>query len=188
VQQQAGKSGEVGQVVEQDGRKTIQFSEGRAYLVDGRTLVLATTAWDSAVTSLIDGKGTPASTNSKKDLFAKVNTSASVWGVATIPAELAGMAPMFGAPAEFASVQSVVGSLDLTTGVSIDVVAGFNSAETASSLALQLKTLMTEGTQGAPAEVSGMVEKIKIEAVGTDVKIAMSATLDEITKIQAMAK
>jgi hypothetical protein len=185
LQESAGE-GTAGQVVTENGKKSIQFSKGRAYLVDGRTLALTTTAWDSALVSLMDGQGSPAVSNSKKDLFAKVNTNASMWGVATIPAELAGMAPMLGAPAEFASVQSVTGSLDLSTGAAVNVVAGFTSEDAAKSVTTQLQALLAEASKSSP-ELSSLSQTVKIEAAGTDVKVAMSASAEEMAKIQAAA-
>src|SRR5690606_1201288 len=93
IQKQAGDP-QVADVVSKDGKQVVEFTDGRAFLVDGRTLALATTEWSRAVADLIDVKGTAAASSRKKDLFAKVNGGAAVWGVATIPAELAGMAPL----------------------------------------------------------------------------------------------
>ena len=186
VQKSAGE-GAAGEVATENGKKSIQFAKGRAYLVDGRTLALTTTAWDSALVSLIDGTGSSAIGNSKKDLFAKTNTGATMWGLANIPPELAGMAPMFGAPAEFASVKSVTWSLDLVDGAAINVLAGFASEDTAKSVTTQLQALLAEATKEAPPELSGMIKSVKIEAVGTDVKVAMSATAEEMAKLQAAA-
>src|SRR5690606_38321771 len=135
------------------GKKSIQFSKGRAYLVDGRTLAMVSTAWDGAVVGLIDGTGSPALSNSKKDLFAKVDTRAAMWGVATIPAELAGLAPMLGAPAEFAMVKSVTGSVDLSDGVGVSVLAGFDSEATAKSVSTQLQGMLADISKDAPAEL-----------------------------------
>jgi hypothetical protein len=186
VQKSAGE-GAAGEVATTDGKKSIQFAKGRAYLVDGRTLALTTTGWDSTLVSLIDGKGSPAISNSKKDLFAKVNTNATMWGLAVIPPELAGMAPMFGAPAEFSSVQNVTGSLDLSSGAAINVLAGFNSEATAKSVAEQLQALLVVAGQEVPPEFAGVMKSLKIEAAGTDLKVALSATADELAKIQAAA-
>jgi hypothetical protein len=184
VQKQAGDP-EIADVVTQDGKKMIQFTDGRAYLVDGRTLALATTAWEGALGELIDGKGTPAVSNSKKDLFAKVNGAASIWGVAVVPPELASMGAMFGAPAEISTVQTVTGSVDLSSGAAINMLAGFASEDAAKSVATWMQTMLGEATKDAPAEVAGVVKSVKIEAAGKDVTVAMTATMDDINKAAA---
>jgi hypothetical protein len=186
VQKSAGE-GPAGEVATENGKKSIKYAKGRAYLVDGRTLAMTTTAWDSALVSLIDGTGSSAIGGSKKDLFAKTNTGATMWGLANIPPELAGLAPAFGAPAEFASVKSVTGSIDLVDGAAINVIAGFTSEDTAKSVVTQLQALITAASSEAPPEVAGMIKSVKIEAAGTDVKVAMSATAEELTKLQAVA-
>jgi len=94
---------------------------------------------------------------------------------------------MFGAPAEFASVKSVTGSMDLSSGAAINVLAGFGSEDTAKSVATQLQALVAEASKDAPAELAGVVKSVTIEAAGTDVKIAMSATAEELATIQAAA-
>lgn len=181
IQKQAGDP-EAAEVVTQDGKKVIQFTDGRAFLVDGRTLVFATTAWASAVSDLIDGKGTAAATGSKKDLFAKVDGAAAAWAVANVPAELAGMAPLLGAPAEFATVRSVTGSVDLSNGATIKVLVGFESPDTAQKLVATVQALVGEASKDAPAEVQGMLKNMKVEAAGADLQVVITATVDELMK------
>lgn len=186
VQKSAGK-GAAGEVETTNGKKSLTYAQGRAYLVDGRTLAMTTTAWDGALVSLIDGTGSSAIGGSKKDLFAKTNTGATMWALANIPPELAGMIPMFGAPAEFASVKSVTGSIDLVDGAAINVSAGFTSEDAAKSVVTQLQALVAVATGEVPPEFAGVVKSLKIEAAGTDVNVALSATPDELAKLQAAA-
>src|SRR5690606_994842 len=95
VQKQAGDE-QIADVVKEGGKNVINFTDGRAYLVNDNMLALATTDWQDAVGELIDGKGTPAIENSKKDAMGKVDTKKAVWFVASVPAELAGMAALAG--------------------------------------------------------------------------------------------
>ncbi|MFO7563816.1 MAG: hypothetical protein R6X02_14315 [Enhygromyxa sp.] len=181
VQKLAGDP-QVADVVTQDGKKVIQFTDGRAFLVNDRTLALATTAWESSVADLIDGKGKPAASNSKKELFAKIDGSASLWALATVPTELAAMAPLLGVPAEFASLRNLAASVKLEDGASVDMLAGFDSEDTAKSVAATLQTMLGDASKDAPAELATMIQSTKIEAAGGDVKIVLSASMADIAK------
>jgi hypothetical protein len=186
VQKLAGDP-QLAEVVTQGGKKVIQFTDGRAFLVDDRTLALATTAWESSVSDLIDGKGTAAASNSKKEMLAKINGGASVWGVASVPAEIASMAPMLGAPTELASLRSLSGSVDLKDGATITVLAGVGAEATAKALADKLQVMLGDASKDAPAEMVPVIQSTKIEAAGSDVKIAMTASLADLAKAAAVA-
>jgi hypothetical protein len=184
IQKQAGDS-QLAEVVNQNGKKLIQFTDGRAYLVDARTLAITTTAWEGTVDGLVGGTGTPAATGSKKDLFAKVDGSATIWGVADVPAELAGMAALFGAPSEFSSIKQVTGSVDLSSGAAVKMLAGFTSEATATKVTTQLQAMLAEAAKAAPAELAPMIGTVKIASAGADMTMSMSASMDDITKAQA---
>jgi hypothetical protein len=186
IQKMAGDA-QLADVVTQDGKKMIQFTDGRAYLVDGRTLAIVTTAWETSVGTLVDGKGTGAAASSKKELFTKVNGAASIWGVASLPPEIAGMAAMFGAPPEFSDVTSVTGSIDLSNGAAVNALAVFGSADKAKSVADQLQTILAAAAGEVPPELANVVKSVKIEAAGTDLKISMTASMDEINKAKDAA-
>lgn len=183
--QKAGGEEEAADVTKQDGKKIIQFTDGRAYLVNKNMLAMATTAWEDKVGELIDGKGTPAIENSKKDLYGKVDTKAAMWFLAEIPPELAGMAAM--AAPEAAEVKTAAGTIDLSKGAAVNFVAGFDSEDKAKAVAEKLQALF-DGVKGeAPKELAGVVESVKIEASGSDVKLSVSATTDEINAAKAVA-
>lgn len=182
--EQAGAP-EAAKVVTHEGKKMIQFTGGRAYLVDDRTLAVATTSWEAAVGGLIDGKGTSTISGAKKDLFAKVNPQTGVWGVADVPVQLSGMAPVMGLPAEMASVKTVSGSIDLRDGAAINLVAGFEGADKAKAVSTQLTAML--GAATVPPEFSNIAKTIKIEAVDTDLKISLSATMADLNAAKAAA-
>ena len=185
VQKLAGDP-QLAEVVTQDGKKIIQFTDGRAYLVDGRTLAIATTAWESTVTGLIDGSGTSA-TAGKKDLFAKVDGGASIWGVASLPPEIAGMAAVFGAPPEFSSVTAVTGSIDLSNGAAVKALAVFNGEDKAKAVNDQLTALVAEASKEAPPELGNVVKSVKIQNTGADLSVEVTATMDDITNAKGAA-
>jgi hypothetical protein len=184
--QRMGGDEEIADVTKDSGHKIIQFTDGRAYLVNDNMLALATTAWEDKIGELIDGKGSPAIDNSKKDLYGKVDTKAAMWFVADVPTELAAGAAMI-AP-EASKIKTVIGSMDFSKGVAVDVVAGFGSAEDAKAVADEAKKQFDE-VKGMAALIgmSSAAESVKIEAAGSDVKVAASASLEEIKALQNMS-
>jgi hypothetical protein len=176
---------EIAEVTKIDGKKVIEGTDARAYLVNKNMMAMATTAWQDKVGELIDGKGSPAIENSKKDLYGKVDTKAAVWFLADIPPELAGMAAME-AP-EDAEVKTAAGSVDLSKGAALNLIAGFDSEDKAKAVAEKLQGLFDSVKGEAPKELAGVVESTKIEASGSDVKVSVSATTDELTAAKAVA-
>jgi hypothetical protein len=184
LQKSAGDP-EIAEVTKVDGKKVIEGTDARAYLVNKNMMAMATTGWQDKVGELIDGKGTPAIENSKKDLYGKVDTKGAMWFLADIPAELAGMAAL--AAPEAAEVKTAAGTIDLSKGAAINLLAGFDSADKAKTVATTLQGLF-DGVKGeAPKELAGIVESVKIEASGNDVKISASATTDELTAAKSVA-
>lgn len=176
---------EVADVTKESGHKIIQFTDGRAYLVNDNMLALATTAWEAKIGELIDGKGTPAIDNSKKDLYGKVDNKAAVWFLAEVPSEMAAGAAML-AP-EASKIKTVIGSVDFSKGVGVNVVAGFGSEDDAKAVAESAQKQFDE-VKGMAALVgmSSAAESVKIEAAGSDVKVNASASMEEITALQKM--
>jgi hypothetical protein len=167
------------EVTKADGRSFIEVDEMNAYLVNKNTMAVTSSGWKDKVGELIDGKGTPAIEGSKKDLYGKVDTKAAIWILADVPAELASYAA-FVAP-DAAEVKNVVGMVDLSKGASISLIAGFADDDKATAAATALQTLLDENKAGAPKELASAAESVKIEASGSDVKLSISATTDEIT-------
>lgn len=182
VQKQAGDE-QIADVVKEGGKNVINFTDGRAYLVNDNMLALATTDWQDAVGELIDGKGKPAIDNSKKDMMGKVDTKKAIWFVASVPAELAGMAAMAGP--EVTEVKTVAGSFDLSKGVAIEFVAGFEAEDKAKAAADKLQSLFDQAKGETPADLKGMTESVKIEASGSDVKLSASASMDDVNAVKS---
>jgi hypothetical protein len=183
--QKAAGDEEIAEVTKVDGKKVIEGTDARAYLVNKNMMAMATTAWQDKVGELIDGKGSPAIENSKKDLYGKVDTKAAMWFLADIPPELAGMAAM--AAPEAAEVKTAAGTIDLSKGAAVNFIAGFDSEDKAKAVAAKLQELFDSVKGEAPKELAGVVESTKIEASGTDVKVSVSATTDEITAAKSVA-
>lgn len=180
VQKKAGRP-QTADVITQDGKKVVQFTAGRAFLVDDRTLALATTSWASSVVDLLDGKGTPAAL-AKQELLVKVDGRATVWGLGPVPAEVVRMAPLLGLPAELKTVRDVVASLELGEGATIRMVAGFASEDIATMVASKLRSLLGDARKIVAADLAGVVKNTQVETDGADVKIVVTATAAEIAK------
>ena len=108
-----------------------------------------------------------------------------MWFLADVPSEMAGGAAML-AP-EATKVKTVIGSLDFSKGLAVDMVAGFGSAEDAKAVADAAQKQFDE-VKGMAALIgmSAAAESVKIEAAGSDVKVAASASMEEITALQKM--
>lgn len=183
--QKLGGDAEAAEVTKVDGKKVIEGTDARAYLVNKNMMAMASTGWQDKVGELIDGKGSAAIDNSKKDLYGKVDTKAAMWFLAAVPPDLASMAAM--AAPEAADVKTAAGTVDLSKGAAINLLAGFDSEDKAKAVAEKLQGLF-DGVKGeAPKELAGMVESVKIEASGSDVKISVSATTEELTAAKAVA-
>ncbi len=181
--QKANGDEEAADVTKEDGHKIIQFTDGRAYLVSDNMLAVTTKGWETAVGELIDGKGKPAIENSKKDLFGKVDTKAAMWFLADVPSDVAGMAA-FVAP-EVSKIKTAAGSVDLSKGLAINLIAGFGSEDEAKAVA-EMGTKMLDEAKADPTFGSA-AGSVKIEASGSDVKVAASMSTDEITTLQKAA-
>ena len=176
--QKMGGEEEAAEVTKEDGKKIIQFTDGRAYLVNKNMLALATTAWEDKVGALIEKEGKPAVENSKKELFGKVDTKKAVWFIAEVPSSMADMAAL--AAPDASGVKTAAGSVDLSKGAAVDFVAGFGDEAKAKTVAGSIQQMFDEVKGQAPPELAGVVESVKIEASGADVKFAVSASMDDI--------
>jgi len=177
MQKQNGED-ESAEVVTDDGKDVVKFEKGRAYLVNDNLVAITSTAWETKVGELIDGKGKSAADNSKKDLLAKVDHKKAMWFVANVPSDMASMAAMAGP--EATEVKTVVGAMDLSKGIAFEVLAGFGDKDKAKAAADAVQA-MFDGAKGmAPEDLKGMVDSVKIEASGSDVKFAVSASMADL--------
>lgn len=174
------------EVVKEGGNNVIDIDQFRVYLVSDKMLAIASTDWKDPVAELIDGKGKPAVENSKKDLMGKVDTKKAIWFVATIPSELASMAAMAGPElADLTEIKTAAGSVDLSKGVALELIAGFDSDDKASAVAEKIQALNDKSKSQTPENLKGMSESVKIEASGSDVKLSASASKDEVEAAMA---
>jgi hypothetical protein len=184
MQKQNGEKEEA-DVVKEGGKNVINMSDKRAYLLNDNTIVFASSAWKDSVAKLIDGEGKAAVDNSKKDALGKVDTKKPVWFVADVPSDMAAMAAMVGQ--ELTEVKSVVGSVDLSKGMALDLVAGFESSDKAKAAADKVNGLFNDVKGDVPDDLKRMVDSVKIDASGSDVKISVAASMDDIDAAKKLA-
>jgi hypothetical protein len=176
---------EKAEVTTEGGHKLIKVDdEVQVFLVTDDMVALVSEGWRGKVVELLDGKGTPAIEGSKKELYGKVDTKAAVWFFADVPADAAGNAALISP--EATKVKTIAGNVDLSKGVGVDVVAGFGSEDEAKAVAEAAQKALTEYKPMIPAGLSGVVESVKIEASGSELKLGVSATMDDIDAAKTM--
>jgi len=173
-------------IAEDGGKKVLRMDggEGTGFIVDGKTIVVASKSWEAAVKDLIDGKGKAATEGANKDIFSRADQSKHIWAAGLVPADAAGAAKGMGAEPKDFSV-----SLDLADGMSFQAAVGLASAEQAS----ELKKKADEGLAalkglapmlGIPAKA---VETLKVDAKGNLISVSASMGHDDLKQLQDKA-
>lgn len=174
-------------VSNKDGKKIVQFADGRAYLVNDNMLAIATTSWEDKVGALIDGEGKPAVDNSKKDLYGAIDNKAAVWFVAAVPTEVSAMGAMFGAP-ELADVKTAAGSLDLSSGVGVNLIVDMADEAKAKAAADKANGMLEEVKKAPQAkDFDSTMKSLEIKADGGKITIKAAASMDDINKAKELA-
>jgi hypothetical protein len=165
-------------IVDDGGKKALKMEGDKAggWIVDGRTVVIASKPWQPAVKDLIDGKGKPASEGPNKDLFARADQSKHIWGAGLVPANVASDAKAMGA-----DLKDMSGSLDFSSGLNLQATAGLASAEQATNM----KKMADEQMKGAEmfAGMVGLAEAVKRVQITTKdatISVAANVTNEEI--------
>ncbi|MEZ4454517.1 MAG: hypothetical protein R3B09_34010, partial [Nannocystaceae bacterium] len=179
------KSGKVPfTIADEGGRKVLKMDDddGIGYIVDAKTVVIATKAWAGPTKDLIEGKGKSAADGPNKDLFARADQKKHIWFAGLIPAAAAGQ--LKGSPAE--GVKDFSGSLDLSNGVAVTLAAGVESADKAKELKdmAEKQYAMVKGMSaliGVPASVA---DSVKFDTSGNAISVSASATPDDIKAIK----
>ncbi len=179
------KSGEDPWTVEEkDGKKTLSIDGGEAIgiPVSDNLLVVTSKGWESAVRELIAGKGKAAATGSLKAELDKAPKDKQIWIAGKVPADAA--AGLKGTPGE--KVSAIYGGIDLSNGLAVSAGGVTDSAESAKKIQEELqKTFDQFKGMAAPMGVpQAVIDSVKIEAADTDVKVALSASAEDLKAIQ----
>ncbi len=160
----------------------MEGDDGVGYIVDDKTVVIATSGWAAATKELIDGKGKSAADGPNKDLFGRADQSKHIWFSGLLPAEAAGQ--LKGSPAE--GLKDISGSMDLSNGVAFTVTAGAESAEKAEEMKKQAEEQfgMVKGMAGLFGVPAGVVDSVKFDTKDNAISVSAKASAEDIKAIQ----
>ncbi len=169
-----------------DGKKIV-FADDDAsgFIVDDKTVVVASKSWASSVEGLVGGTGTAAVDGGLKDAMALADGGKHIWFAGKVPAEQAAQL----GPA--AGLSMVGGAFDLSGGgLGIDVKGKFAEADKAKAAAdeankgfEQVKPMA--GMMGLP---QGMVDSVKIEASGDTITVTAKASKEDLEALKKKAE
>ena len=163
----------------------MEGDDGVGYIVDAKTVVIATKDWATATKDLVDGKGKSAADGPNKDLFGRADQSKHIWFAGLLPEAAASQ--LKGSPAE--GLKNVSGAFDLSDGVSFSVAAGTESADKAKALKEQAEQQfgMVKGMAGLFGIPQGVVDSVKFDVSGDAISVSAKVTTEEIKSIQENA-
>ena len=167
-----------------DGKK-IKIDDGEkvaGFIVDDKTVVVASKSWTTSVEALVGGTGKSAVDGGLKDAIALTDQSKHVWFAGKVPAEAAE------GPA--AGLTTAGGSMDVSGGgLGLSIKGKFDAAEKAAAAAAaanagfeQVKPMA--GAMGLP---QGLVDSVKIEAAGDVITVSAKASKDDLEALKKKA-
>lgn len=171
-------------VEEKDGKKVLAMENGGVgYIVNEGTLVVATKDWAAPVKELIDGKGKSVFDGALKDVIGRADTGKTMWAAGSIPGEM-----LKGTPGEGA--KDAAGSIDLSSGVALAASVGFGSADDATKKKDELQKQFDQfkGMASGIGVPQSVVDSVKIEASGSAVTVSVTASEDDVKKLNEAAK
>lgn len=160
---------------DKDGKRVANMNgEGFAYFVDANTLAIAHKDWAGKLVERMDGKGTPASEGSLKDVYGSLDTGKHVWFGGIVPAEATAGAPV----PSLGSVKTLAGWMDFSGGMQLSLTAGFADADGAKKASDELNGLMAlaKGQAGSMGIPQGVVDSLKVEASDKNVVFGVKAS------------
>lgn len=165
-----------------DGTKLVMGDgDGSGWIVDDKTVVIASSGWASTVEGLIGGKGTSAVDGGLKDAMALTDSGKHVWAAGKIPAEAAGqLGPAAGLTMAGMAMDLSGGGLGLAVkGKFADADKAKATADEANKQFEQVKPMA--GMLGVP---QGMVDSIKIEASGDTLSVTAKASKEDLEAVK----
>lgn len=169
-------------IVDEGGKKTLKMDKGTGYIVDARTIVVASAAWAGAVKDLMDGKGKAAVDGANSGLFGRADQSRHIWAAGKLPAGM-GMIPLVGEVKDFS------GSLDMSDGAAIQATIGFEKAEQATMIKALADSQIPKAKeslagQGLPATIA---DTLKIDAKDNLLSVELKLSDSDLKTLQDKA-
>lgn len=169
-------------ISDEGGKKVLNMDDGVGYIVDARTIVVASKPWGAAVKDLTDGKGKSAQDGPNNALFSRADQSKHVWFSGLAPEQVAGMAKAQGG----VDVKDFSGSVDLSDGLGVKLAAGLASAEQAAGLKKKADELLPMAKMGLPLMglPATVADSVKIEAKDALIHFEMSMSAADLKTAQ----
>lgn len=179
------KSGEAPFTIADEGGKKIlkmKGDEGVGYILDAKTVVIATKDWAAATKELIEGKGKSAADGANKDLFGRADQKKHIWFAGILPESA--LAGLKGSPAD--GLKDFSGSLDLTSGLAVNVTVGVADEAKAKEMKgqIDMQWPMAKGMAGMFGVPQPVVDSVKFDQSGSSLSVSASISDADMKAIQ----
>jgi hypothetical protein len=179
--------GENFRVEERGGARLMVLEGGDAhgYMVNDDTLAFVSKGWDTPVRNLMIGQGNSVRDGGLKDVLAQADQSKHVWFAGTVSPQLSRLTDAI--PGGLSGLQSIAGSLDLTTGLALVMSFGMDNADRASATLAQVQKQFAgvkpmAGMIGLP---SAAVDRVQFDKKDNAVTMTASLSMDEIRTMRS---
>ncbi|MFZ2957896.1 MAG: hypothetical protein WA705_13495 [Candidatus Ozemobacteraceae bacterium] len=185
---EAGKSAIVEKFEGFDAIKTKNENEGLAVFIDKNTVVIGMPKDIKMVIDVKGGKAKSVSGNAAfTSLLKKADTAASIWGVGQMPAntlEHAKNAPN----ASFPGISLFTFAFNYSSDISFSFLAETAKKEEAANMVAALNGMVVQikAMAAKSPEAVGIVNMIKVEAVGNAVKVALNVPKDKFEELKKL--
>ncbi len=156
------------------------------WAIDDDRIAFATPGWGKAVAARRTGSGKSVRAGRLAWAFGSVDVSKPVWFAVDVPGAL--KASVTGTSAE--GVQRVGGAADLTKGLDVDVVAGFDRPAEASAAAKEInaelgKAMLVAPMLGVPV---GVLSGLSVKAKGKELQMSAAISEADLDALRDLAK
>lgn len=169
---------------ERGGKQVLVMKDGTGHMISDDRIAIASGDWATALAELVDGKGKSAFGGTLKDVIARTDSTKPLWAAGKIPTEVVKGTPVEGA-------KDVAGSIDIASGVAVEVSVGFASADEATKFQAEAQKQFDQfkGILVPTGVPQAVVDSVQIAAKGPTMRIAVTASDADILALQSvMAK
>lgn len=162
----------------------LEGGEAHGYLVNDDTLAFVSKGWDTPVRDLMLGKGSSVRDGGLKDVLAQADQSKHVWFAGTLSPQISALTSAI--PGGMSGLQSIAGSLDLTTGLALVMSFGMENPDRASATLAQVQKQFADvkpmaGAFGLPRAA---VDRVQFDKKDSAVTLTASLSMDEINTMR----
>lgn len=152
-----------------------------ATIVDPRTVAFTTRPWTHHVADRLAGRGVAALDGPMQPQFDRADRNATFWFVGRVPEDLARVFEQ----ATGAPFKDMLGSVDLSGGVRLDLVGGVVSPEKAAALGklAQDNLSMFKGMLPMFGVGGKTADTLRLEVTGAELRLTFAMPLDEVLSV-----